>query len=172
MTAPRLSVTECAVLGVLAEEPAHGFALAKELGPDSGVGRVYTVRRPLVYRALDRLVELGYVEPVATERGDAGPDRVILRVTAAGRGRLDDWLAEPVTHIRDLRIGFLLRLTLIERAGRSPGSLIRAQKAALEPTLSALEEPPSEPDDPVELWRRHNAAAAASYLAELEERHR
>ena len=166
---PRLSVTEYAVLGVLAEEPSHGFAISKQLDADNEVGRVFTVRRPLVYRALDRLVESGYAEPVATEKGE-GPQRVIHRVTRNGRRRLRSWLGQPVDHVRDLRIEFLLKLTLTTRAGGSPLELIRAQQAALSPTFDALEQPPAEPIDHIELWRRHNAAAAADYLKELEGR--
>lgn len=166
MSDPRLSVTECAVLGLLAEGPSHGFALAKKLDAGSNVGRVLTVRRPLVYRALDRLLELGYVEPVTTEKGE-GPRRVIHRITATGRRRLRRWLREPVEHVRDLRIEFLLKLALIKRAGDSPIEVIRNQKEALEPTLSALDDTGADSGDHVELWRRHNAAAAASFLEEL-----
>lgn len=166
MGAPRLSLTEHAVLGLLAETPTHGFALSKELGPGSDVGRVLTVRRPLVYRALDRLVGAEFAEPMTTEKGDAGPKRVIHRTTPRGRRQLRRWLAEPVCHVRDLRIEFLLKLALIRRRGDSPLELIRRERAALEPTLSALDD--LEPDDHVELWRRHNAAAVAAYLEELE----
>lgn len=168
MSEPRLSVTEYAVLGLLAEGPSHGFALSKSLHPDSDVGRVFTVRRPLVYRALDRLVEAGYAEPVTTEKGP-GPQRVIHRPTGRGRRRLRSWLEEPVEHVRELRIGFLLKLTLIDRAGDSPIELIRNQRSALEPTLDALDD--TDTRDHVELWRRHNAAAAATYLAALESIH-
>lgn len=164
MIEPRLSVTESAVLGLLAERPSHGFALSKELATDGEVGRVFTVRRPLVYRALDRLVQCGYVEAVATEKGE-GPRRVIHRVTDSGRRWLRAWLAEPVEHVRDLRIEFLLKLTLIARAGDSPIELIRAQRSLLQPTLEALDDKGA--DDHVELWRRHNAAAAASFLEDL-----
>lgn len=170
MAPPRLSTTEYAVLGILAERPTHGFAISKHLDAGGALGRVFTVRRPLVYRALDRLVETGYAEPVVTERGDAGPQRTVHRVTARGRRRLRHWLVEPVTHVRDLRIDFLLKLTLLVRSGRSPIDLIRAQRAALGPTLFALED--AAPDDAVELWRRHTAAAAAAYLEDLETRHR
>ena len=45
------SLAEWAVLGLLAEEPAHPFALARQLGPGGPLGRVMTVLRPLVYRA-------------------------------------------------------------------------------------------------------------------------
>lgn len=166
----RLSVTEFAVLGVLADEPTHGFAISKQLEASSAVGRVMTVRRPLVYRALDRLVELGYAEPIDVEQG-GGPQRVIHRVTRNGRRRLNLWLDQPVEHVRDLRIEFLLKLAILERSGRSPGSLIQAQRNALDPTLEALDDPALDRADHVELWRRHNAVAAGAYLEELESRY-
>ena len=90
MPGSHLSVTEFAVLGVLAEKPSHGFAIAKELEPTADLGRVFTVRRPLVYRALDRMADIGYVETATTEPG-AGPQRVVYRVTRAGRRRLRRW---------------------------------------------------------------------------------
>lgn len=166
----RLSRTEYAVLGLLAERPAHGFAIFKELKPGTAVGRVFTVRRPLVYRALDRLVEAGFAEPVHTEPGDAGPQRVIHHITESGRGRLGEWLHDPVGHVRDIRVEFLLKLALLERSGLSPLTLIRGQRAALEDTLSALDVPATMTDD-VDLWRHHNAAAASAYLKDLETRY-
>jgi len=160
-----LSVTEYAVLGLLAERPSHGFALAKELGADTEVGRILTVRRPLVYRALDRLVEQGLVEPAHIEQGDAGPRRAIHRVTRHGRRRLRCWLQSPVAHVRDVRIEFLLKLTLLQRSGRSPLGLISAQVDSLQPTLEALDEEVT--TDHVELWRRNNARAVRAYLEEV-----
>lgn len=163
---PDLSVTEYAVLGLLAETPSHGFALAKELEADADVGRILTVRRPLVYRALDRLVDTGLAERAHTERGDSGPTRLIHRITGRGRRQLHNWLEEPVAHVRNIRIELLLKLGLLRRAGVSPLPLIAAQKKSLEPTLAALDEPAT--DDHVEVWRRHNARAAGAYLDELE----
>lgn len=163
----RLSVTEYAVLGLLAEEPSHGFALAKALDTDSAVGRVLTVRRPLVYRALDRLEDASYIQPVATEKS-GGPERVIYRATKEGRRRLEIWLVEPVSHVRDLRIEFLLKLAFLRRSSLSPLALIQRQQDALKPTLVALDDQAIDPEDHVELWRHHNAAAAAAYLDDLE----
>ncbi len=168
---PRLSRTELAVLGLLAERPAHGFAIFKELKPGTEVGRVFTVRRPLVYRALDRLVGAGLARSGHTEPGVAGPQRVIHTITPAGRARLAEWLHQPVEHVRDIRIEFLLKLALMERAGTSPLALIRSQRTALDDTLNALDTPSGDPDD-VELWRQHNAAATAAYLKDLEIRYR
>lgn len=169
MTSTELSITECAVLALLGERPTHGFALARHLAADGEIGRVFTVRRPLVYRALDRLVDAGLAQPVSTEKGRAGPKRIIHGITAAGRARLDDWLAEPVRHVRDLRIEFLLKLTMLLRSQGSPITLIMKQREALDGTLSALDETSPDPDDPVELWRRHQAAAAGSYLEALQD---
>lgn len=166
---PELSTTEYAVLGILAEGASYGFAIAKELTAESDLGRVCTVRRPLVYRALDRLVAAGYAEPVATERGDSGPQRTVHQATPTGRHRLHLWLSEPVEHVRDMRIEFLLKLALLSRSMQSPTTLIRNQRAVLSPTLDALDTMAT--DDHVELWRQHNAAAAGAYLDALERRY-
>lgn len=159
-----ISITELAVLGVLAEEPSHGFAISKALAAGTEVGRILTVRRPLVYRALDRLVELGLAEPIHTEPGESGPQRVIHRITRRGRARLRRWLSEPVGHVRDMRIEFLLKVAFIARSGEDPTPLIERQQRVLVPTLAALEGPDG---DHVDLWRRHGAAAAMAFLDEL-----
>lgn len=170
MESSQLSLTEHAVLGVLAEGPTHGFAISKALSAGADLGRILTVRRPLVYRALDRLVEAGLIEPAHTEPGEAGPRRVVHRITSEGRRRLAAWLESPVEHVRDLRIEFLLKVVLLDRSAQTPLPLIRAQRAVLDPTLAALDDAAG--DDPVELWRRHTAAAAGSYLVRLEQMYR
>lgn len=166
--AARLSLTDYAVLGVLAEEARHGFALSKVFDADGDLGRVFTVRRPLVYRALDRLVEAGYAEPVATEKSEAGPKRTVLRVTTSGRRRLRAWLAQPVEHVRDIRIELLLKLSLLNRSGASPLPLVRRQRAALDEALEALGDTLIAPADHVDLWRHHVAWAARAFLDDLE----
>ncbi len=165
---PLLSLTERAVLGLLAEGPTHGFAISRELAPSGAVGRVLTVRRPLTYRALDRLVSLGLAQPLHTEPGDGGPKRLVHKITPAGKRRLKQWLAEPVRHVRDMRIEFQLKLVLLQRSGSSPVALIEAQRRLLQPTLVALDRVSTEPPDFLELWRQHNAAATDGYLRALE----
>ena len=164
---PLLSLTEYAVLGVLAEAPAHGFALSRDLGPNGFAGRILTVRRPLVYRALDRLVAEGLAAPKRTEAGVAGPQRVIHRITPKGKRTLRRWLDEPVEHVREIRIAFQLKLALLERLRLSPLVLLEAQAQALGSTLAALDSPDASRSDHLELWRRYNAKAAASYLNDL-----
>lgn len=168
----QLSPTEYAVLGLLAEGPTHGFAISKYLESDGPVGRVLTVRQPLVYRALNRLVAAELAEPVRAEPGDAGPQRVVHRITSRGRRHLTSWLSQPVEHVRDLRIEFLLKLVLLHRSGTSLLALVERQRAVLHETLTSLANPAGETTDPVELWRKHNAVAATAYLVDLENLYR
>jgi DNA-binding PadR family transcriptional regulator len=160
-----LSLTEWVVLALLVETPAHGFALARELQPDSDLGRVFTVHRPLVYRALDRVIGVGFAEPVQTEPGDGGPNRTVHRPTRRGRNAVNRWLDQPVEHVRDLRIEFLAKLRLNQRRTRDSSTLIAAQHTALEGTFAPLTD--GAQGDVVDLWRHHNATAAKAFLTEI-----
>src|SRR5687767_4222961 len=95
-------LTEWVVLGLLAEESAHGFALARRLAPGGEVGRVWAASRPLTYRAIDQLAADGLIAPVRTEAG-RGPQRTVHEVTDAGRQELARWLRTPVPRFRDVR---------------------------------------------------------------------
>lgn len=165
--AVELSLNEWVVLAVLAEQPSHGFALAKQLRADTDLGRILTVHRPLVYRALDRLVGAGVAEAHQTEPGDAGPNRTLHRVTERGATALEHWLDRPVGHIRDLRIELVVKVRLNQRRGRSVARLVRAQRLALADTLDHLTSASAQ-QDVVALWRHHNAVAARAFLADLE----
>lgn len=166
----RPSLTEWAVLAVLAERPAHPFAVARLLAQDGELGRVLTVRRPLVYRAAERLAAAGLCRPDHTEPGEGGPERTVYRATPAGRRALAKWLAEPVTRVRELRLEFLLKVRLTRRAGRSPLPLVQAQRAALASRLAGLAAVDEAAADEVALWRRHNAGSARAFLEDLEAR--
>ena len=165
---PELSLTEWVVLAVLVEAPIHGFAIAKELRPDTDLGRILTVHRPLVYRALDRLVAAGLAEPHHTEPGAAGPARTLHQPTLTGCRAADAWLDRPVTRVRDLRMEFLAKLRLNQRRNRDLSHLVDAQRSALAGTFERLDAPSS--TDVVDLWRSHNADAAKAFLDELSQR--
>jgi DNA-binding PadR family transcriptional regulator len=160
-------VVEWVLLAMLVESPGHGFALAKALTPDGDLGRILTVRRPLVYRALDRLADDGLAAPVQTEPGDSGPIRTIFEPTSSGVAELDRWLEQPVLHVRDLRVAFLLKLRLLERLGRQPTTLIGRQRQALDHKIDRLAQADG---DVVDLWRAHNALAVGKFLDEIEAR--
>ena len=46
---------EHAVLALLAEQPRHGWAIVRALAPGGEIGRIWTLSRPLAYRAIDNL---------------------------------------------------------------------------------------------------------------------
>jgi len=165
VTASELSLTQWVVLALVGEEPTHGFAVARELQAGSDLGRILTVHRPLVYRALDRLRDGGLVEESATEPGDAGPTRTVMRTTRKGKAALKQWFVRPVDHVRDLRIEFLIKLRLTERLGRDAQPLVDAQRHELAPTFELLAKPSA--GDVVDQWRRHNAIAARTFLYNL-----
>ena len=134
-----LAPGEWSTLALLANSPAHGWALAKELSRTGEVGRVWSVGRPLVYRAIDVLERRGLIAQVGSEPGARGPNRALFKATPRGRDELARWLSEPVDHVRDVRSLFLLKLVLIERAGLESRPLLLAQRAVTLPAVSGLE---------------------------------
>jgi PadR family transcriptional regulator AphA len=130
---------EWAVLGAIAAAPAHGFAVASTLAPDGELGRIWTMKRSRVYRAIADLAGSGLIAPVGEAQSTRGPARVVFKATPRGRARLKRWLATPVEHIRDVRSALLLKLALLDAAGAPSRPLLLAQRATLQPLLASLE---------------------------------
>lgn len=159
------SLSEWACLGILADEPAHGWAVARRLGRDGDIGRIWHLSRPLTYRALDHLTARGWIRPVAEEPGDAGPNRVILAVTRTGRARLRTWLTTPIPHLRDLRSELLLKLVFAERHGIDVNDMLDRQRAIIDEQANGLAMAAlNEPGDVVTLWRIESTDAARRFL--------
>ncbi len=163
-------VGEWACLGVLYGEPAHGWAVARRLRPDGDIGRVWQLSRPLTYRSLDRLVERGWVRPVAEEAGVGGPNRRILAVTRTGRTRFGRWVATPVEHLRDLRSELLLKLVFAETYDLDVGPMLDAQRRLLGEQLDALTADDRSLDDVVVRWRVEATRAAVRFVDEYRAR--
>ena len=119
------------MLALVDESATHGFSVAKVLATDGPAGQIWTVPRPLVYRALVALTEAGLVEEVGSEPGSGGPRRTLVRTTGPGHAAVDRWLDEPTEHVRDARTHLLMKLFLQDRRGRSPAELARRQRAVL-----------------------------------------
>src|SRR5262249_34819518 len=134
-----LAPGEWSVLALLAEQPGHGWALARQMTRTGEIGAVWSLGRPLVYRALELLEQRGLVEAIGNEPGLRGPNRTIFRATQLGRDELERWLAEPADHERDVRSTFLLKLILTDRAGLDPEPLLEAQRASVVPAVETLE---------------------------------
>jgi molybdopterin-binding protein len=159
-----LSFAESVCLVLVTQKVSHGWALGTALAPDGDVGRIWTLSRPLTYRAVDGLIEKGLL----TRRGQTagkGADRVVLAATAAGRKAAQRWLDAPIRHLRDVRTELLVKLLLRERAGLDNGPFLVEQQACLEPLIAALSSSAPE-DDLVDLWRRESAHTVRRFLEE------
>jgi DNA-binding PadR family transcriptional regulator len=166
---PTLSLPEWTVLAVVNERPTHGFAIAQLTAPQGELGRIWQIPRPVIYRAIGRLLDAGLLAPGAVESG-RGPQRTLYSVTPAGREAVQRWLDTPVAHIREVRSHLLLKLALLDRAGGDPSGLLERQRAVLEPIAEAVkaERPGSHGFDSTLLaWRRATTAATLSFLEDL-----
>jgi DNA-binding PadR family transcriptional regulator len=165
-----LSLTEWSVLGFVAEGETYGFSVARLFTPDGTAGKIWTVPRPLVYRAIDTLSTNGYVTEAGSQPGSGGPRRTLVRATSAGVDALDHWLDEPIAHIRDARSHLLMKLLLIDRRGGSPRALVTRQREELVGIIVGLERQIADADgfDVVILrWRLYSVETLDRFLAEV-----
>ncbi len=170
---PGLLLGEWVCLGALGSGRLHGFAVAKRLAPDGDIGRVWSLSRPLSYRALTTLTDLDLIKPVAEEPGVAGPNRTLLALTPKGRTALRRWLGEPVNNLRDVRGELLAKIVITDLMGLDRSALISRQLAVFSAQSAlrsaALATNEQGPDDPVALWRVQFADAAIRFLSSLSE---
>jgi len=161
--AANLLLGEWACLGLLYIEPSHGFAVAQRLKPGGDIGRVWSLSRPLTYRALEQLQAHGYIEAKGEAPGLAGGNKTVLAATRSGRAAFRSWLNTPVLHLRDLRSELLLKLVLAESCGVDVRSMISEQKKIVRSMTTSH----SSEDDVVGIWRREAAEAALRFLNQL-----
>jgi PadR family transcriptional regulator AphA len=135
-----MTPSEWAVLALLDEGPTHGFAIARAMAEDGEIGKVWSLRRPRVYYAIEALNRLGFARPTGTVASRSGPDRTVLRITPSGRRAVATWLITPVEHVRDARSLLLLKLLFLDRRHADREPLLRAQRACFENPCSVLSE--------------------------------
>jgi PadR family transcriptional regulator AphA len=135
-----LAPGEWAVLALLCERPAHGWALARQLSASGELGSIWSLTRPLVYRSLEILESRELIVPAGSEPGARGPNRTIFRATAAGHEAVGAWLSEPVEHVREGRSLLLLKLVFAQRNCIDPRPMLQAQREGLEETITSLED--------------------------------
>ena len=160
---PELSLAERVCLTLVAQRVSHGWAIGTLLAPDGEIGRVWSLSRPLTYRAIDGLVDKGLAS--RRERSTAhARERAELSPTAAGRRASSTWLAAPVSHLRDVRTELLVKLLLRTRAGMDNEPLLAAQRDTFAGAIDALTA--GAEHDLVDVWRREHARAVRRFLDE------
>jgi DNA-binding PadR family transcriptional regulator len=165
-----LSLNEWAMLGLLAEGESHGFALSREFGASGSLGKIWTIPRPLVYRAIAMLVARGLVVETGTAPGAAAPTKRLVRVTADGRAALTEWLETPIAHVRDARSELLVKLLLLDRSGSESTTLLREQATMVQPMLESLRDQLDRSDgfdSTILRWRIYSTEALARFIDDL-----
>ncbi len=161
-------LSEWACLGILYDQPAHGFAVAARLAPAGDVGRVWSTSRPLTYRSLDQLAGRGWVRSIAEEPGTAGGPRTILAASRSGRAQLRRWIATPVVHLRDIRSELLLKIVLADLGRLDIGDMLDAQRRLIATVAASLGAQRrvhrGQTSDVVTLWRSESAKAALRFI--------
>jgi PadR family transcriptional regulator AphA len=166
----RLTTGEWAVLSLVGEGPTHGFAVARAMAPGGEVGRVWAMRRPLVYRTLEQLEARELTRVAGTEPSDSGPRRTLIESTDEGARMVGEWLREPVEHLRDARSELMLKLLFLDRRSADPAPLLVAQRAwlvAREDELRAALDDAEGFTRTLALWRAENASAAIRFVDAL-----
>ncbi len=158
----RLPFAESVCLTLITQKVSHGWALGTMLAPDGELGRIWSLSRPLTYRAIDGLVDKGLITRSGQPSG-RGRDRVLLAATPSGRRLAKQWLDTPVEHLRDVRTELLIKLALRQRVGLDNDVLLATQQQLFEPAIDALTST-SPDDDLVDLWRRESARAVRRFL--------
>jgi DNA-binding PadR family transcriptional regulator len=145
-----------AVLGLLAKDRSHGYALWQTLrgwsaDPDA-------IQGSSVYMALKRLAEAGAIEAVgpAPAHGSGERPRLTFGLTRDGRDRYERWLAEPPSSADDVR----LRIALAQPAD-DLGALIDWVVGSLAETQKRLGAFATEhrPDTQLDPWEAQSAMA-------------
>jgi DNA-binding PadR family transcriptional regulator len=104
-----------AVLGLLADGPSYGYELKARfedaVGPQWGelnIGHLYQI--------LDRLMRDGFVTRRSVPQVDR-PDKVVYRLSKAGREELEGWLDQPFVRQSGYRDDVFLKLLVAARLG-------------------------------------------------------
>ena len=160
---------EWACLGLLNESASHGFALARELAPTGAIGRIWSMSRPLTYRAVDELAGRGLIEARDQQPGRAGGNKTIYAPTRSGRAAFRSWVTTPVLHLRELRSELLLKLVLARRCSIPVDEMISAQREVIEQIRTGLRDSMLDrPDDLVGMWRLRSVEAGLGFLDDLD----
>lgn len=160
------------VLGLLAEQPLHPYALRLRIR-ERAHDRLPGVRVTSLYDAVRRLAAKSLISPHDPRQDGRRPERVEYSITAAGRSTLTDWVAESLADIEapeefPAALSFMYTLgreqvvQLIATRLAALGASIDADEAALAETESDGVEPIFLSEHRYQLALRH---AEHSWLA-------
>jgi DNA-binding PadR family transcriptional regulator len=126
------------VLGLLATtpEPQHGYALFRRIQQD--LRDVWSIGMNRLYTLLAEMEGAGLIGG-HVEKPGRRPARRVFKLLPKGRRTFKAWMAEPIPHMRDMRVEFLPKLYFARQVGPAAmADLIRSQRAACERGLERM----------------------------------
>jgi DNA-binding PadR family transcriptional regulator len=109
-----LGAADYAIMGLLREQPRHGYELAEAFREGGDLGAVCGMPNNVLYAQIHRLERFrlvaGTPEPIGRTRL-----RTVLRLTATGERAFLAWLDQPVGRMREVRQDFLVKLYFSRR---------------------------------------------------------
>ncbi len=108
---------EYILLGLILEEPAHGYALYEKLRSTKELTQIWQVKRSKLYYLLDKLESDELLVSSITSQSPY-PDRKVYQITAHGIDLLEKWMYSPVMSSRYVRLAFLSKLFFVLRQNR------------------------------------------------------
>lgn len=126
-----------ALLGLLREQQDYGYRLKRRF--DERVGALWDLNIGQVYQTLRALERSGHVVAVATEPDVEHPGRHLYALTPKGARALDRWAEKSAGRPQPIRDETLVRLLLLEPAGRDAVlARIAEQESAYRKQLARL----------------------------------
>jgi PadR family transcriptional regulator AphA len=114
---------EYILLGLIREQPDHGYALYERLKTTKELSLIWQVKRSKLYYLLDKLESEGLLVSSVTSQ-DPYPDRNVYQITPPGKELLKNWIHTPVLSSRYVRLAFLSKLYFALQENREQAELL------------------------------------------------
>ncbi len=135
---PQLTL-ENILLGLIRQEPLHGYGLYQKLQETPELSLIWHVKRSKLYYLLEKLESKGLINGTVRSQ-ESYPDRISYQLTAFGEDLYQQWISTPVQSGRHIRVEFLPRLHFALSHSRSDAeNLIQAQIDVCRTWISSLE---------------------------------
>jgi len=109
---------EYILLGLILEEPAHGYALYEKLRSTAELSLIWQVKRSKLYYLLDKLETDELLVSSITSQSPY-PDRKVYQITNQGIEILEKWMYSPVLSSRYVRLAFLSKLFFVLKQNKN-----------------------------------------------------
>jgi DNA-binding PadR family transcriptional regulator len=120
-----MSKVDLVILGLLAEEPRHGYDILQQI-ENRSMKHWVGVSTPAIYKGLERLATRGILES-RSESCDRHPDRTVYTITDQGRDLLQQMLKEAIAKTEQPHFNMLMGIGFGHHIGQE-GLLVQLEQ--------------------------------------------